>query len=266
MGDKSSSSMVTTETKALHPVYSVSNIQHKVRILDGVKVTYTAWVKLFKLHARGYEVLEHIDGTDPPSETSDEYESWRKIDAIVLQWIYGTLSDDLLVRVLEAESTAQQAWNRIQAIFQNNKNSRASNLLHAFTTTTLASCANMNEYFQKLKDIAEQLSDVDQPVTESRLVLQMVSGLPPEYDTMTAFITQSNTTWDEAIDMINREQRRQAARTQTSQSAFVAPRTNNPTPNGSASYPISNPTPTLPPSNHPTPHYDHSEIKIQLSG
>ncbi|XP_021980638.1 uncharacterized protein LOC110876784 [Helianthus annuus] len=109
----SSSSSVTTDNKPLHPVYSVTIVQNKVIILDGEKVTYTAWLKLFKLHAKGYEVLKHIDGTKPPAETDDDYESWAKIDSIILQWIYGTLSDDLLVRILDDQSTAQQAWNKL---------------------------------------------------------------------------------------------------------------------------------------------------------
>ncbi|KAI3733939.1 hypothetical protein L6452_13398 [Arctium lappa] len=46
---------------SLHAVYTVTNIQHKIRILDGTKVTYNSWVKLFQLHARGYKVLDHID-------------------------------------------------------------------------------------------------------------------------------------------------------------------------------------------------------------
>ncbi|XP_021995893.1 uncharacterized protein LOC110893081 [Helianthus annuus] len=220
--EDSSSTSVTTEPKHLHPVYSVTNIHNKIRTLDGEKVTYSAWVKLFRLHAKGYEVLKHIDGTEPPAKDDEGYDSWAKVDSIVLQWIYGTISDDLLVRILDDHTTAQQAWNKLQSIFQNNKNSRASSLLHAFTNTTLASCAPLKEYFHKLKDMSEQLKDGDQPVTESRLVLQMVQGLPPEYDTTASFINQSsNISWDDARDMIEREQRRQAARQQT---ALMAPR------------------------------------------
>lgn len=114
----------------LHPVYTVTNIQHKIRVLDGTKVTYNSWVKIFKLHARGYKVLHHIDGTAPPAKTSDTYDSWVEIDAIVLQWIYGTLSDDLLIRVLDTDTTAYKAWLRIQEIFTNNKGSHAATLEH----------------------------------------------------------------------------------------------------------------------------------------
>lgn len=106
MGDASKSQPLAA---TLHPVYSVTNIQHKVRILDGSKVSYATWVKLFRLNATGYKVLKHIDGTPSPAPTDPSHTSWKEIDAIVLQWIYATLSDELLVRVLETESTAYQS-------------------------------------------------------------------------------------------------------------------------------------------------------------
>ncbi|XP_076886284.1 uncharacterized protein LOC143536099 [Bidens hawaiensis] len=101
----------------LHPVYTVTNIQNKVHVLDGKTFTYSSWVKLFKLHAKGYKVMSHINGTDPPAATDPAFAAWSEIDAIVLQWIYGTLHVDILNRVLEAESTAYEAWQRLAAIF-----------------------------------------------------------------------------------------------------------------------------------------------------
>ncbi|KAL9231223.1 hypothetical protein vseg_006477 [Gypsophila vaccaria] len=96
----------------IHPVYTVTDITRKVRVLDGTKVSYASWVSLFTLHARGYKVLDHIDGTPPPAPTDPTFAAWLEIDAHVLQWIYGTLSDEYLPRVLDTEnnSTAQQAW------------------------------------------------------------------------------------------------------------------------------------------------------------
>ncbi|KAJ9536153.1 hypothetical protein OSB04_un000671 [Centaurea solstitialis] len=218
---------------SLHPVYTVTNIQNKVRILDGIKVTYSSWVKLFKLHARGYKVLDHIDDTPPPAKTDAEYETWAEIDAIVLQWIYGTLSDDLLVRVLDTDTTARKAWIKIRDIFLNNKGSRAAALEHEFINLTLAACSSMDEYCQKLKDIAEQLTDVDNPVSEKRLILQLVRGLPAEYDTVASFINQSSPSWDTARSMLQLEQHRQSARQNTTQSALVAPPTIDRTPTSS---------------------------------
>ena len=89
------------ETRSsLHPAYTVTNIQQRIRVLDSVKLSYHSWVRLFRLLAEGFDVLDHIDGTPAPIEIDDEYPAWKKLDAIVLQWIYGTLSDDLFDRVL----------------------------------------------------------------------------------------------------------------------------------------------------------------------
>lgn len=81
----SNASKEQPSSKSLHPVFTVTNILRKVHALDGTKVTYSAWVKLFKLHARGYKVLSHIHGTPSPPTTDPEYDSWCEIDSHGLQ-------------------------------------------------------------------------------------------------------------------------------------------------------------------------------------
>lgn len=222
--DDSGSSDITQTNppKAIHPVYTVTNIQNKVRILDGTKVTYTSWVRLFKLHARGYKVLSHIDDTTaPPAENDPAYEAWSEIDAIVLQWIYGTLSDELLVRVLD-ETTALGAWNKVKEIFLNNKGSRAAALEQEFNNLNLRSMSSLEAYCQRLKDLASQLQDVECPVAPNRLVLQLVRGLPPEFDTVAAYINQTLPPWDTAYSMLQLELQRQRARDANSPSEVAA--------------------------------------------
>ncbi|XP_021995508.1 uncharacterized protein LOC110892666 [Helianthus annuus] len=214
MGDKCDKTAAETAVKnsPLHPVYTVTNIQHKVRVLDGKKVSYSSWVKLFQLHAEGYEVLAHIDGTDRPSKDDPTYASWKKIDSIVLQWIYGTLDDDLLIRVLETESTALEAWNCIKRIFHNNKGPRVAALEQQFVNLKLRDTASIAEYCQRLKDIGTQLNDLDSKVDDQKLVLQMVRGLPAEYDITGALIIQQLPTWEDACNMLQADHDRQAAR------------------------------------------------------
>ncbi|XP_074306512.1 uncharacterized protein LOC141641763 [Silene latifolia] len=219
----------------LHPVYSVSNILNKVRMLDGVKVNYSAWVKLFTLHARGYKVLHHIDGTKPPPETDADYASWCEIDSHVLQWIYGSVSDELLLRILEADSTAHEAWLRLKNHFHNNKGSRAAALEHEFTHMSLEKASSLDDYCQKLKDIATQLNDVGSKVDDQRLVLQLVwmlvrcnaiyrlvRGLPSEYDVVGAFINQQLPSFETARSMLQLEEQRKSARSEAAPTALAA--------------------------------------------
>ncbi|XP_035833019.1 uncharacterized protein LOC118481830 [Helianthus annuus] len=193
----------------LHPAYTVTNVQNKIRTLDGTTVTYSSWVKLFKLHAKAYKVLDHIDGTDPPEESDEGHDAWYEIDALILQWIYATLSDALMVRVLETEATARSAWVKLENIFLNNKGSRATTLEHEFTNLTLSACSSLDDYCQKLKEIADQLGDVGFPVSEARLVMQLERGLPTEYEVTAAIINQTSPSWDEARTSLQKEQQRQ---------------------------------------------------------
>ncbi|KAJ9562117.1 hypothetical protein OSB04_007277 [Centaurea solstitialis] len=205
----------------LHPVYTVSNIQHKVRVLDGTKVTYSALVKLFQLHARGYKVLDHIDGTPPPEKTNTTYTAWAEIDAHVLQWIYGTLSDDLLARVLVDESTAYEAWMRVNKIFLNSKGARAAALEQKFNNLKLESMSSLQAYCQRLRDLAAQLKDVDAGVNDQRLVLQLVRGLPTEFDTVASYIHQTLPSFETAQSMLELEQHRKSGREDTAATPTV---------------------------------------------
>ena len=63
----------------------------------------------------------------------------------------------------------------------------------------------MEDYCQQLKDLANQLGDVDQPVSEKRLVLQLVRGLSPEFDTTASLINSQAADWDLARTMLTDE-------------------------------------------------------------
>ncbi|XP_035845187.1 uncharacterized protein LOC110933263 [Helianthus annuus] len=145
-------------------------------------------------------------------------------------WIYGTLSDDLLAKVLQPQSTAHQAWTRIEGIFLNNKGARAATLEEEFTNLTLQSVSSLEAYFQRLKENSDQLAAVDCPVTEKRLVLKLVRGLPTEYDMTGALINQTLPSWSEACDMLLREYNLQKARAAITPPAMAAATMDNPPP------------------------------------
>ncbi|KAI3800229.1 hypothetical protein L1987_35540 [Smallanthus sonchifolius] len=211
------------KSTALHPAYSVSNIQTKIRTLDGSKVTYSSWVKLFKFHAIAYKVLVHLDDTPAPIESDPAFEAWNELDALVSQWIYSTISDDLLTRVLDTEATARTTWLKLEKIFLSNKQAKATALETRFVNLTLATCSSVDDYCQQLKELANQLVDVDQPITENRLVLQLVRGLSPEFDTIASLINSQNADWDLARTMLTDEVIRLEARKQQSTLVLVTP-------------------------------------------
>ena len=208
-----------------HPALTVSNIRTFVPItLEIEKVQYASWAELFKIHARAYQVLDHII---PPRDTTIDENLWSRLDAVVLQWIYGTISTDLLHTILEPDSTAQTAWDHLKNIFQDNKNSRAVHLEHQLSRTQQADFPTISAYCQHLKMLSDQLANVGSPVSNQRLVLQLVAGLSEGYDGVATIIQQSDPLppFYKARSMLTLEESRKAKQSAISSgthSAFVA--------------------------------------------
>ncbi|KAD6454167.1 hypothetical protein E3N88_08873 [Mikania micrantha] len=173
----------------LHPAVIVTNIKNFIHItLVMENALYTSWSELFKIHCTAFQVLDHILPSPPPvapSAAAGEAPPapppadpiWAKLDAIVLQWIYGTISTDLLHTILKPKATAAQAWEALESIFLDNKSSRALYLQSRFSNLTLQSFLTASAYCQELKVLADQLANVDAPVSASQLVLQLINGL-----------------------------------------------------------------------------------------
>lgn len=98
------------------------------------KFQYSSWAVMFKIHARAYQVFNHITPPNSPTPPSSyENELWSRLDPIILQWIYVTISSDLL----QPDSIVQQGWDHLKDIFQDSRNSSAFHLENQFTNINM---------------------------------------------------------------------------------------------------------------------------------
>ncbi|XP_074282886.1 uncharacterized protein LOC141607437 [Silene latifolia] len=116
---------------------------------------------------------------------------WEVLDATVLQWIYATVNNDLLETIVEEESTVMECWNRLRDIFLDNQNSRAVTQDQEFYHTSMSNFPTAAAYCQNLKTLVDQLKNVEGPVSNNPLVLQLVSGLTEAYNGVGTIIRQS---------------------------------------------------------------------------
>ncbi|WVZ15788.1 hypothetical protein V8G54_013354 [Vigna mungo] len=124
------------ENSKFHSALAVTNVKHLIPItLDMETSQYHSWTTLFKVQAKVHSVLEHII---PPTDNG--------LDAVVLQWIYATISPDILTSILVADDSAERAWQRVADLFQDNKNSRAMYLETQFTNTCLTDFSSTSAY------------------------------------------------------------------------------------------------------------------------
>ncbi|XP_057249529.1 uncharacterized protein LOC130590883 isoform X1 [Beta vulgaris subsp. vulgaris] len=185
-----------SSSSSFHPALAVSNIKNNIPILlEMENVQYATWAELFKVHARSHRVLHHIIAPKEPSaapSSDTDKDLWATLDATVLQWIYSTISTDLLHTIIEPDATAMATWNRLRDIFQDNQNSRAVALEQEFSHLSMEDFVSASAYCQRLKELSDQLKNVGSPVSNDRLVLQLVSGLTPAYNTVGTLIRQTS--------------------------------------------------------------------------
>jgi hypothetical protein len=192
----------TTETETqqpkFHSAFGITNVKSIIPItLDNDSSLYISWSALFQVQACVHNVLDHIiTPTDEKERQTAEATKkndpglWKRLDAVILQWMYATVTQDILSYILVINDTAENCWKRIAAMFQDNKHSRAVHLEHQFTNTNLEDFPSTKAYCNRLKLLADQLANVDSPVNNTRLVLKMISGLTDSYAGFVTYIQQ----------------------------------------------------------------------------
>ncbi|XP_022032126.1 uncharacterized protein LOC110933202 [Helianthus annuus] len=143
----------------IHPAITVSNIKNFIPLtLEMETSQYASWAELFKIHCRAFQVIDHLsprkenplpvavkegDKDKSPAPTDDV---WNRLDVIVLQWIYGTISSDLLCTIIRPDSSACYAWTTLKSIFHDNQATRAVLLQQKFANLKLDSFQSMTAY------------------------------------------------------------------------------------------------------------------------
>ncbi|XP_071695889.1 uncharacterized protein [Rutidosis leptorrhynchoides] len=166
--------------KTYDKIYTVTSIHHLIPVkLDLAKLNYAHWKKVFTKHCAGFDVLNFITGTSTSEEkTSPE---WVKADAVVTTWIFNTISEPLLERVLNSKiATAHDAWVFLEKIFHDNKLSKTMELNAELRALDIGSLT-VEEYFRKIDRIATHLRNLGSKVEDSDLVMFAVNGLNDKY-------------------------------------------------------------------------------------
>ncbi|XP_026431206.1 uncharacterized protein LOC113328305 [Papaver somniferum] len=133
------------------------------------------------------------------------------------------MTKDLMLTVLKTGKTAKDLWNHLKRLFQDNKGNRAASLESKFVNLKFIDCNNVDDYCDKLQALSNRLSDLEFPMDEKRLVIQLVNGLPEEYNTVASFIQQSMPSFDTARSQLRTEDiRREHQSTSNTHAALAA--------------------------------------------
>ncbi|GJX99747.1 ribonuclease H-like domain-containing protein [Tanacetum coccineum] len=142
---------------------------------------YGSWEYFFDQLCLSYDISTYIHGnldstttSNPPPLTPED----KKIDKIVLSWIFSTLSDALQKRVVVAcPKSAKEAWSFISDIVKDHKRSRTSALKTELRSITPGDLS-IEAYFWKIDSIMTILARLDSPVNDEDVVHYALAGLP----------------------------------------------------------------------------------------
>ena len=133
-------------------------------------------------------MLGHITGKSLPNGDNDE--DWESIDSRVKSWFYSTCDPNVLQVISSDNCTAKNLWDNLHEFFLNNKMPRMLQLQEQFRNTKKGA-SSITDYCHNLKHLADALKDVDSEITELELVMQILRGLPPSYQSIVDVITNT---------------------------------------------------------------------------
>ncbi|GJZ33301.1 hybrid signal transduction histidine kinase M [Tanacetum coccineum] len=171
-------------------LYAVQNINTPVpKKLDLAESNYSTWSYFFKGHCSNFGVLKHIEGSSTQSSTSTPpTDDWITADSIVKSWIFLTLSSTLRKRLIKANpKTAKDAWDTIEAIFQDNKRTRVVALKGELRMIQMGD-QTADEYFSNIDSIVTLLNDLGSDVSQDDVVTYAINGLSDKYGSLAQII------------------------------------------------------------------------------
>jgi hypothetical protein len=111
---------------------------------------------------------------------------WWGMDNVVLSWLFDTLTIKFQDIVRQRGGTTRQVWLAIEEELINRKDGALH--LNAALWTFIQGDLNVNDYCHKMKGMADTFRDLDEPMAEHTLVLNILRGLNKRYDLLNTFL------------------------------------------------------------------------------
>jgi uncharacterized membrane protein YgcG len=112
------------------------------------------------------------------------------MDAIVLSWVLGTLSPELMESICTLGGTARRAWIAVEEQFLGNRKARALRLDAEFRVFMQVDLS-VGDYCCKMKGMAEALGDLGEVIHDRTLILNVLRGLNEKFAHMKVHFKRS---------------------------------------------------------------------------
>ena len=98
--------------------------------------------------------------------------------------LFMAVSDEVRRRIINC-STAFDAWQILATAYEGTstaKEEKIQALIHQFDELKMSENESIDEFYSRMLDIANQCHGLEHPISQSRMVRQLVWGLPPSFE------------------------------------------------------------------------------------
>jgi hypothetical protein len=141
--------------------------------LDLPKHNYYHWRHLFEVHLGRCNLLDHVAADTVPRPSDPR---WVKDDLAIVQWIYQRVSTEIFNLVFRDATNVAALWVDLRQLFQDNIDGRV-NTLHTELRNTVQGDSQVGVYCQRLKYIADELRELEDPIDDKKLINILLVGL-----------------------------------------------------------------------------------------
>ncbi|KAH9779182.1 retrovirus-related pol polyprotein from transposon RE2 [Citrus sinensis] len=162
---------------------------------------YLIWRSQVLASIRGNRLEKFIDDavTPPPSHIAQrvddelrsvenpEFITWRSQDQVLLGWLLSSMSEGIISLVFNLEMSLE-VWKAIKVQFGSQSKSRLLHLRYMMNSTRKDDM-KIRDYFIKMKNIADNMAAAGSTLSSDDLILHVLSGLGPYYNSVATYIT-----------------------------------------------------------------------------
>lgn len=150
------------------------------------KEQWQLWKFKVRILMKAREVFDVVDGTsEKPNLTQSDYaaaiKDWNKKDITAQNIISATIGQQPTLHIMNSNSSSDM-WKKLMSIYEQKSNTSVHFLQQRFYGYVKDPNDSISMHIAKLEEIAQQLNDLKEGISESMLMTKILMTLPSNYN------------------------------------------------------------------------------------
>ncbi|XP_074363324.1 uncharacterized protein LOC141703782 [Apium graveolens] len=172
------------------------------------RANYTAWALKMKVYMQAHGVWDAIVPKDPKTVVED------KVDKIAMATIYQSIPEDILLSVVDKETT-KDTWDAVKVMCKRAdrvKKARVQTLKSEFESMSMKDSDSLDDFCLKISALVTNIRALGEEVVEAYVVKKILRAVPPKFLQIASTIEQfgdlEKMTMDETVGFLKAHEER----------------------------------------------------------